>query len=113
MSRRRGVDDHDVVAAGLEQLADLPERDQLAQARGGRGEVAEHAVLEHPLVHRPHLDLAEQILFERLLGVDRERVQPGIDRRHVVADRAALVEEAGHPLLRRDLDEERAPAAPG
>ena len=91
----------------------LPRVTSSRRPGGGRGEVAEDAVLEHPLVHRTDLHLTEQVLFERLLGVDRQRVQPRVDGRHVVADRVALVEEAGHPLLRRDLDEERAPAAPG
>ena len=77
MAGRGRVDDDDVVAAALDELADLRERHQLAQARRRGGDVAEGAVRDEPLDHRPHLELRDEVLLERLLGSIENASRPG------------------------------------
>ena len=93
-------------AVELRQLPDLADGHQLAKARRRSGEVGEDPVLEHQVVDGLHLDLQQQVLLERALGIDREREEVGCDLGLVVADPLAL-EEARHPLLLRDLADDR------
>src|SRR5215210_4240097 len=76
------VDDHEVVVATLlhppvrlGDLPDLPDRDQLAKARGRRGEIAEDPRPKQQVAHRPHLELKQDVLAHRLVRVDRDRPQ--------------------------------------
>ena len=116
---RRRVDDHQVVAArllhlpvGLGELPDLADRHQLLQPWGGRRQVVEELRAHQQVAHRPHLQLKQQVLAQRLVGVDRDRPQVGGDLDLVEAD-LALLEDPRGGLLGGDLADDRPLAARG
>ena len=84
MAGRRGVDDHDVVGLGarrttlvLGELPDLPDRQQLTQARCRRGDVTGGAARTDQLDEAARRKLVAQILLEREARVDGQRPQSG------------------------------------
>ena len=105
MAGGRSVDDHQVVlaglldpAVGLGELPDLADRDQLLEARGGRGQVVEDPRAHQQVAHRPHLELEQQVLAQRLVRVDRDRPEVVRNLDLVEAD-LALLEHARGVLL--------------
>ena len=90
----------------------FPIGDQLAQAGRRGGEVGEDPVLEHQVVDRLDPDLHLQVLLQRPLRIDRERVQVLADLRLAVADALAM-EDVRHALLLGDLAHDRALAVAG
>ena len=109
-----GVDDHQVVlapaldlAVELGQLPDLADRDQLLEAGGGGGEVGEDAAAEEQVAHRPDLELEQDVLAHRLVGVDRDRPEVLRHLDLVEAD-LGVIEDPRGVLLRGDLADDRA-----
>jgi hypothetical protein len=111
--------DHDEVVGGvlaatalkLRELPDLPDRRQLARTRGGRREVVEDPVAEHQAGEALRSELVLQVLLQRALRVDRDRVQV-VGQLGLLGADALAVKGARDALLARDLADDRPLARP-
>src|SRR5262249_29026054 len=111
------VDDHEVVLVPLLDLAlrprelpDLSDRQQLAKARGRGGEVVEDLAAHEQVAHRSHLELEQQVLAQRVVGVDRDRPQV-LGHLDLVEAALTAMEDPRGGLLSGALAHDRALAA--
>jgi hypothetical protein len=73
----------------------------------------ERAAAGQQLDQRADLELARQVLLDRVLDVDRDPEQPRRELRRMLVADGRPAEEARQALLARDLDDERAAAGAG